>query len=600
VPTEVFLPDCLSKIYRFLFPTLDWSRIHFFDGIPFPLNIGPKDGITVPSAFSSAINIYLADGNYVPCGPGAPPRPDEPSSWSSEQYNQAGAAHHTFLLLAHELVHALQIQESAGSGYIPGSWITQYVTCWFASRSTHCGNPIEDEAYDYANGCPNGNPARYGGALRMCVDSAYRKFLGSQGGNGLLAPCDCSAIPPYRETEMGVPPDKITFLELIQNECPLIPKQHSSATVGIMSCVAKACADLPLLGCIWGFASLGLGLIAGIVGAILGGLFGTAFKGLFGSIGNFFTGGGAHSLNLLFSRDDAKGFGNKATLVGSSEPPAVAFGPTGTITAPIALFLAWTDSDDHLEILRTPPPTRTRFWEANSDCGPGIATAFSQLFMAWQDGDNHVLVSGSPAPHLTPDYIGQAFGPGSHLGDSQDSATPALTFDASGQRLYAAWGDGDGNIFIASSADGSVWTRAFYTRETMVGDGTPALAFGHGKVFLAWTGTDDDNHLNLVALTPTGGGTGFIVAQPKTTLRERSSDDAGPALAFGNDRLFLAWTDDSDRVNVVVSTDDGASFSLPWDGGEHSSDNAGPALAYLESGERGTPGLLCLAWVGTD
>src|SRR5262249_52766099 len=149
------------------------------------------------------------------------------------------------------------------------------------------------------------------------------------------------------------------------------------------------------------------------------------------------------------------------------------------------------------------------------------------------------------------------------------------------------------------SADGFAWTPEFPTTEVMVGDGTPALAFGHEKLFLAWTGTDGDNHLNLLGFTPLGGG-GLAVAQPKITLGERSSDDAGPALAFGNDRLFLAWTDDNDHVKVSVSTDDGASFSPPWYGGEQSSDNAGPALAYLESDQHGAPGLLCLAWVGTD
>lgn len=66
---EFFLPDCLSKVYRFLFPTLDWSRIHFFDGIPFPLYTG-QPGITIASiGFSSDINIYIEKGHYCPCEP---------------------------------------------------------------------------------------------------------------------------------------------------------------------------------------------------------------------------------------------------------------------------------------------------------------------------------------------------------------------------------------------------------------------------------------------------------------------------------------------------------------------------------------------------
>jgi hypothetical protein len=617
MPQEFFLPDCLSKVYRFLYPTLDWSRIHFFDGMPFPLSLGPQSGITIASVgFSPDINIYIREGHYYPCSTGP---------------NDGPAAHESFLLLAHELVHALQIQQMLGNGYIPGSWITKYMTCYLTSLSSDCSNEIEQEAYEYANGCPN----TYGGQLRLCLDAA---------GLTLVGPCNCSGIPPFQDTRIGATPDVQTFLDAIQNSCSLIPKPDADSTIDVWSCIGKLCRKIPVIGCILGFAALVISflfsfiaifglpgltttsgrigasagaitggiyggivgcafgpvgcVIGAVVGAIVGAIVGAFVGNIIGGIVDFFGGlggGGAHSLNLLFSTDDGLSFGNKATLERSSEPPALAFGP---LPPAAALFLAWTGTDDHLNILRAPPPTKSRFGEANDDCGPAIATAFAQLFMTWQEGDNHLFISPSPGGMPAP-LIGQSFGATLQLpGSSQDSASPALAFDTAGQRLYFAWADDDGHISISGSSDGANWDPPFAVGERTVGDGTPALAFGHGKLFLAWTGTDDDHHLNVLALTPSPGG--FTRAQPRNTLPERSSDDAGPALAFGNDRLFLGWTDDDDRVKVATSSNDGINFAPPWDGGEHSSDNAGPALAYMDSGTAATPGLLCLAWVGRD
>lgn len=620
MPQEVILPDCLSEVYRFLYPTLDWSRIHFFNGIPFPLQVG-RAGITIASVgFSGDIKIYIDEQVYYPCGP------------------DGRRAHESFLIIAHELVHALQIQQMFGSGYIPGSWITKYVTCFLTSLSIDCSNEIEQEAYEYANGCP---PSFSDGEVRLCIDSAGFYNLG---------PCDCSGLPPFRETQL---PGGETFLQAIQNRCPLIPKRQADVTIDVWSCIGKLCKKIPVIGCVLGFGAFIVSLIIGIIsifglpgltstigriftvagsiaggiiggiigcaigsviaglpgciiggtlgailGAIIGGILGAILGGLLDTIINFFSGlfgGGSHSLNLLFSMDDGRSFGNKATFARSSEPPAVAFGP---LPPGAALFVAWTDTDNHLDILRAPQPTATQFWEANGDCGPGLASGFSSLFMTWQDNDNHLFIADSPG-HLPPPYIGQAFGGRFRLpSSSQDGISPALAFDPVGQRLYFAWADGDGNIFISSSAEGQVWDAPFAVQESTVGKGTAALAFGHGKLYLAWTGTDDDNHLNVLALIPSRGS--YDPAAPKNTLRERSSSDAGPAIAFGNDRLFLAWTDDNDRVKVAVSTDDGATFGPPWDGGEHSSDEAGPALAYLDSGHAGIAGLLCLAWLGTD
>src|SRR2546429_7179568 len=104
MPNRIYPPACLMDAFHVLFPTLDFSRISFYEGMPFPLDTG-QGGITIASVgLSSEIKIYLTDGRYNSC------------------------TQDTFLLLSHELVHALQIQNSFLGGKIPGWWVFGYVT----------------------------------------------------------------------------------------------------------------------------------------------------------------------------------------------------------------------------------------------------------------------------------------------------------------------------------------------------------------------------------------------------------------------------------------------------------------------------------------
>ena len=65
----------------------------------------------------------------------------------------------TFLTIAHELVHVVQIQGMLGGGRIPGSWTTYYTSHFLgcAGRGSMCDNELEKEAYDFANGVANGS-----------------------------------------------------------------------------------------------------------------------------------------------------------------------------------------------------------------------------------------------------------------------------------------------------------------------------------------------------------------------------------------------------------------------------------------------------------
>ncbi len=128
-PRRVELPACLAEALRALFPALAWERVSFFDRIPWPFSLGDEDAITLTGGFSRIAICFR-------------PRVYEPLSLRF------------FILCGHELVHALQVQQSPAGGRGLGllnSFIFHYLTCFFCCGSAlpHRGNLYEDEAYEY-------------------------------------------------------------------------------------------------------------------------------------------------------------------------------------------------------------------------------------------------------------------------------------------------------------------------------------------------------------------------------------------------------------------------------------------------------------------
>jgi len=543
------------EAYRCVYPSIDFSRVHFFQGLPLLVDRG-QQGITLPSV-PGDINVYIRPGIFDPCDL------------------------ETFLLLAHELVHVLQIQDSVGSGYIPGSWVMNYVSCYLASGfKSERGNCYEDEAYSFANGAD--------GTLRLFLQSAS------------LTPCTCDGIIPWLPNP--------NFCDFVQHQG--LTKSKADCTLG--DCLVNRFIDPPLLGAIWSGISViggfivGLGsifgvngtvsgigtIIGGIIGAIVGGfvgaILGSIIGGIIGTIIDFISNlfssdGGIH---LAFSTDGGDTFPNKVVMERSSEPPALAASDS-------KLFVGWTGTDAQLNVFASPNPnipTKETFEKGDDDAGPSLAFAFGNVFIVWQDEDNHLhLLSSSSPPE-------QKFSGKLDLGETlAGNSTPGLAFGHG--RLYLAWIDGNNDIYIKSSADGINWGNRIFLHERSPDGGTAALAFGHGRLYLAWTGTDDGNHVNVKSFFPRGD---ILQVAFKVTLNERSSNDAGPALAIGNPpggpRLFLAWTDDNQRMNVMYSDDPNAGMDT-W---QHkttlgaSSDNAGPALTFISDQAEG---LLCVAWI---
>jgi outer membrane protein assembly factor BamB len=162
--------------------------------------------------------------------------------------------------------------------------------------------------------------------------------------------------------------------------------------------------------------------------------------------------------------------------------------------------------------------------------------------------------------------------------NEQAAGHPAAT--ALGGRLLIAW--------TAKSTEGAsphLMTATWRDEKNLVDvqkledtslDG-PTVASGDGHVFLAWTENDSQgaNRIYVRATTDLKNWNGNKIPIPD------ASSVSGPALAFGRGRLFLAWTDKSKNVVVRSSADgihwyDGDKFTLegPTAGA--------PQLAYID------------------
>jgi hypothetical protein len=157
--------------------------------------------------------------------------------------------------------------------------------------------------------------------------------------------------------------------------------------------------------------------------------------------------------------------------------------------------------------------------------------------------------------------------------------------------VVLAWSgtDNPSHLNVILSADGINWGGKF----TIPNETTPnavALAFDGtqsplGRTFIGWTGRDSDHSLNVMSTL----NIDLLAWGNKHTLNERSHH--GPALLFANGRLFIAWTGTDDHLNVMSSGDLGATWQNKRTLGETSPTE--PALALWN-------GTLILMWNGTD
>ncbi|MBS1690640.1 MAG: hypothetical protein JST91_00210 [Actinobacteria bacterium] len=118
----------------------------------------------------------------------------------------------------------------------------------------------------------------------------------------------------------------------------------------------------------------------------------------------------------------------------------------------------------------------------------------------------------------------------------------------------------------------------------------PALALHRGRLFTAWIDSDDNLNVAKVQCTRALDIDGVEGVEHKVLVAE--SSDTSPALASIGDRLFLAWKGSgNDQLNIAFSRDDGQSFGGKAILAEES--EYAPALAAHA-------GRLYLAWTGLE
>jgi hypothetical protein len=512
MPTPIALPSCLMDCCKVLFPKLDFSRISFFEGMP-PGASGAK-GFTMSSGGPSPdIRIYLK--TYSPC---------------SED---------TFLVIAHELVHAVQIQGMSGGGHIPGSWGAYYMSHYLGCglRGADCDNELEKEAYDFSDGC-NG-----GGKLRTFIDTQLAGAL----------PCRCTKPAWPTPNSIGGQQYAGALSSLAMTE----------SRVGRTWCSLLNFPLLLIAGgySVFGFSNTGgawgsgLGVVAGgILGGILGSFFGPVGAALGAALGAYLGGiiGGAIGwlIDTVFS------------------------GPSARIWFTAFNGVSWVIPDIPI----------SQQGHTKTSKGPALAVHNNKLYTAYKSSDSNDLwynVFADTAGWLVQDLkITQG-------GHTQTSEAPALA-EYNGS-LYLAYKSSGTNDLWYNVFDGTSWLpqdiKISQGGHTMTNKG-PALAAYDGKLYLAYkSGTTNELWYNVF------DGASWLPQDIKISQGGHTLTSEGPALAVYNGKLYLAYKSASSD-DLWYNVFDGANW-LPQDlkitQGGHTQTSQAPALAVFN-------GLLYMAY----
>lgn len=126
---------------------------------------------------------------------------------------------------------------------------------------------------------------------------------------------------------------------------------------------------------------------------------------------------------------------------------------------------------------------------------------------------------------------------------------PALT--AGNGRAFLAWTANDSQhsnpVYLRYSIDLKQWRGEKIAIPGASSLSGPSLAFGNGRLFAAWT----DKNKNIVVRSSADG----LHWNDTDEARLPGRSTASPQLAFIDDQLFLLWSDESQTVNLAHSED---------------------------------------------
>lgn len=122
-PQEIEKPECVLKLLQTIYPTVDWSKVKFYDGLPWFVSFSPATtAITLPGFYGiNNINIYFK--NFDPC------------------------TCYGLSTIIHEGFHVLQYNDigTGGLGWIR-LFMIEYFACTIANG--YDNNPFEIPAYE--------------------------------------------------------------------------------------------------------------------------------------------------------------------------------------------------------------------------------------------------------------------------------------------------------------------------------------------------------------------------------------------------------------------------------------------------------------------
>ena len=172
------------------------------------------------------------------------------------------------------------------------------------------------------------------------------------------------------------------------------------------------------------------------------------------------------------------------------------------------------------------------------------------------------------------------------LNETSDNG-PALAFHDNA--LFLAWrGSGNDNLNVIVSDDGGVTFHGKITSPES-SDDSPALASHNGRLFIAFRGSGNED-LNVAVVSRAATGSRDIQQLSNKVILSDSSDRS-PAIASHNGNLYLAFKgSNNENLNVMVSTDNGATF-----GGKHTSSETTTDSPTLVS----CGGSLFIGWKGS-
>jgi hypothetical protein len=232
----------------------------------------------------------------------------------------------------------------------------------------------------------------------------------------------------------------------------------------------------------------------------------------------------------------------------SIDGPGVAFG-NGTI------LLGWTGTDlsNHINVVSSNSvisfnnsPNKQTLRES-SHFGPAVTFGNGLFFVAWIDSNHHINIRSSSDGINFSDIDKVVL-------DETSNARPAISYTDG--NLYLLWigQDINNSINLSKSTDnGKTFTDKIILKDSS--DHPPHLASNNGLLFLAWTGKDILRRLNEDTAEEDIGTSG-IGKGNKLTFSDSST--AGPSLSKFNGNIYICWTgtDIQQHINIAtLSTD---------------------------------------------